>query len=789
MTQTKNDFKVLGKPRKIIDGREKVTGRARYTGDIALPGMLHARPVLSPYAHAKITAIDSEAALDIPGVVAVLRAEDLPTRDRAINTRHSAVLAREKVLWRGQPVVVVVAETEAAARDGADAVLVDYEPLPVVADMESAQSPDAFVLWPNGLPKEGMDLTAAHAAVDKGEEEGEEAPPNVHAQNHFKRGDVARGFAEADVVIERTYKIPVVHQGYLETCATVAEPDQLREQITVYTGTQGQFGIRDEIARLLNLQKRQVRVVAMTLGGGFGAKYGIIDSLAAATAWALNRPVKLVLTRSEDFLTSTPSPAVSIYVKMGATREGKLTALQARATLDNGVFPFTIGGIFGTLLGGYYKCDNVQIDCAEVFTNKPQMGAYRAPGSPQATFALESTMDDIAHELGMDPLEFRLQNVAEDGDLMGNGDPWPSIGARQCLERLREHPAWQNRNASATERTENSEAGELKTSVSSVSSVANGSNIMEGVGIALGGWPCGMSPAAAVCRVDNDGTVRVEVGSVDISGVNSTFVLVAAEILGVSPDQVEIVQGDTTTGPFAGPSGGSQTTYSVSGAVASAAREVRERLLELAADEFEASAADLEIVDGQVRVKGVPAQSRTIGELAARAESKRGGPGPIIGNGRAAVEKNGPGFVAQLARVAVDPDTGEVTLKQYVTVQDVGFAMNPMLVEGQIHGGTVQSIGWALGEAMVYDENGQLLTATFMDYELPKADRVPPIEAVLVENPSPMGPFGVRGVGEPPITAAPAAIGNAIRAATGTRVTETPFRAETVWKALHNGYA
>jgi CO/xanthine dehydrogenase Mo-binding subunit len=762
MTQAKTDFKVLGKPRKIIDGREKITGRARYTGDLVLPGMLHARPVLSPYAHANITSIDIEAALDVPGVFAVLTAQDLPTRDRVINSRHSAVLAREKVLWRGQPVVVVVAETEAAAQDGADVVLVDYEPLPVVADMESAQSPDAFVVWPNGLPKEGMDLTAAHAAVDHGEAEDQEAPPNVHAQNHFKRGDVAKGFAEADVVVERTYKVPVVHQGYMEPCATVADPDRLREQITVYTGTQGQFGIRDEIARLLSLPKRQVRVVAMTLGGGFGAKYGIIDALAASTAWAINRPVKLVLTRSEDFLTSTPSPAVSIDVKIGATRDGKLTALQARATLDNGVFPFTIGGIFGTLFGGYYKCDNVQIDCAEVFTNKPQAGAYRAPGSPQATFALEATVDDIARELGMDALEFRLKNVAEDGDPMGNGDPWPSIGARQCLERIREHPAWQNR--------------------------ANlGPN--EGVGIALGGWPCGMSPAAAFCRVDNDGTVRVEVGSVDISGVNSTFVLIAAEILGVSPDQVEIIQGDTTTGPFAGPSGGSQTTYSVSGAVASAAREVRERLLELAADEFEASAADLEIVDGQVRVKGVPAQTKTIGELAAKAERTRGGPGPVIGNGRAAVEENGPGFVAQLARVAVDTDTGEVTIKQYVTVQDVGFAMNPMLVEGQIHGGTVQSIGWAMGEAMVYDENGQLLTATFMDYDLPKADRVPPIEAIIVENPSPMGPFGVRGVGEPPITAALAAISNAIRDATGTRVTETPFRAETVWKALHNGQA
>ena len=594
--QQDSAYQFLGKGRKAIDGMEKITGRARYAGDVSLPGMLHARPVLSPYAHAKIVSIDTAAARQMPGVVAVLAAGDLSTKDRAINSRHSAVLARDKVYFRGQPVVVVVAESEQAARDAADAVEIDYEPLTPVVDVQAAAAADAPVIWPNGLPKEGIDLTAAHAQVDKETVEKERAPSNVHAETHFARGDVEQGFRDADVVIERTYKTPIVHQTYMEPCAVVAEPD-VRGGLTLYVSTQGQFSVRDEVARLLSLPKSKVKVVPMTVGGGFGAKYGIIEALVAAAAIKVGRPVRMVLTRSEDFLTTTPSPATVIEMKTGAKKDGTITAIQARVLMDNGVFPFALGGIVGILLGGYYKCANVKIDCFEVFTNKPQAGAYRAPGAPSATFALELNIDDMARELGLDPLEFRYRNAVEGGDLMGNGSPWPSLGLKECLERMREHPAWKNRQPG------------------------------EGVGIAVGGWPVGATPAAAVCRVDDDGTIRVHVGSVDISGVNSSYVLVAAEILGVSPDQVEIIQGDTQTGPYAGPSGGSQTTYSVSGAVANAAREVRRKLLNLAADHFEASVEDLEIKDGQVQVKGVPARAVAIGELAGIAQGKKAGRG------------------------------------------------------------------------------------------------------------------------------------------------------------------
>ncbi len=768
MTQEQPAYEYLGKGRKLIDGPEKVTGRAQYTADVRLPRMLHIRPVLSPYAHAKIVAIDVAAARQVPGVVAVLAAQDLPTRNKPINSRHSAVLAQERVLFRGQPVVAVVAESEQAAQDGADAVVVDYDPLPVVVDPVRALAGDAPVIWPQGLPKEGADLTAQHAAVDKETEEQDRAPSNLNAENHFARGDVEQGFKEAGVVVERTYRTSIVHQGYIEPHAVAADPDPLRQSITLYTSTQGQFTVRDETARLLGLPKRQVRVVPMTIGGGFGAKYGLIEPLVGAVALALGRPVRMVLTRSEDFLSTTPAPASIIEMKTGAKRDGTLTAIQARVIMDNGVFPFGLGGIVGILLGGYYKCPNVKIDCYEALTNKPQAGAYRAPGAPSATFALESSVDDLARELGIDPLEFRLKNAAETGDPMGNGDPWPSMGLKLCLERMRQHPAWQAR--------AQSDGGDPPP--------ASGAQ-REGVGIAVGGWPCGMSPAAAVCRVDTDGTVSVHVGTVDVSGVNSSYVLIAAEMLGVSPDQVEIVQGDTRSGPYGPASGGSQTMYSTAGAVASAAREVRRRLLDLAADEFEAAPEDLEIHDGVVQVKGVPDRTIPIGELASIAESKAGGPGPVLGDGRAAAEENAPGFVVHLAKVAVDPETGQVDLRQYVAIQDVGFALNPTLVEGQIHGGAAQGIGWGLHEAMVYDEQGQLLTGTFMDYDLPKAAQVPHLEVVMVQNRAPHGPFGARGIGEPPITAGAAAIANAIKDATGARIAELPIRPESVWRALH----
>jgi CO/xanthine dehydrogenase Mo-binding subunit len=755
--QSSGEFQHLGKPRKLAEGLEKVTGRVRYVGDVKLPGMLHGRVVLSPYAHATILSVDAAAARAIPGVVAVFTAADLPTRDRVITSRQSTALAHGTVRYRGEPVVLVVAENEAAAADGAAAVLVDYEPLPALASIEQALDPAAPAIWPHGAPKEeGEDLTAVHAATDAdAAKSATPTAPNIHEQKRYERGNIAAGFAAADQIVEAVYRTPIVHQGYLEPHAVVADFEPVGRTLTVYTSTQGQFGVRNEVARLVGLPRGKVTVVPMTVGGGFGAKYGILDPLAAAASVALGKPVRVVLTRSEDFLTTTPSPATLIKIKLGARADGTITALDAEVNLDNGVYPFTLGGIVTMLLGGYYRFPNLRIDIREVLTNKPQTGAYRAPGAPQATFAIESAIDDLAARLGRDPLEFRLQNVAGPDDLTGEGDAWGgNIGLRAVLEQAQAHPLWRDRTPGS------------------------------GVGIAVGGWPCGKTTAAAVCRVDTDGTVRVHIGSVDVSGSNTSFQLVAAEILGVAPEQVELVPGDTRSGPFAGPSGGSQITYSVAGAVADAAREARRQLLELASEHFEARMEDLEITNGQVGVRGLPGRTIALGKLAERAENKAGGPGPIVGEGRSAPPENAPGFVAHIVKVAVDAETGRVKPEQYVAIQDVGFAMNPLLVEGQIHGGAAQGVGWGIYEAMRYDENGELLTASLMDYCLPRADQVPQFETIMINNPSPHGPFGARGVGEPPITAGAAAIANAVRDAVGARVTELPINDEIVWRAM-----
>lgn len=758
MSQPQGEFRHLGKGRKLVDGLEKLTGRARYAGDVRLPGMLYARVVLSPYAHARILSIDAAQARVIPGVVAVLRAADLPTRGKVASSRTTTTLAADTVRYRGEPVALVLAESAAIATDGAAAVLVDYEPLEAVASMDRALEADAPLIWPDGPPKAEVDLTAVHTGGAGSEAATTHERSNVHERKRFERGDVAAGLARADILIERTYTTPIIHQGYIEPHACVADPDPLRGTITIYTGTQGQFGVRDEVARLLGVERGKVTVTPMIMGGGFGAKYGIIEPLAAAAAVAVGRPVMLTLTRSEDFLTTTPSPASRIHLKLGATRDGTLTALQAEVDLDNGLYPFTLGGILSLLLGGYYRCDNLCIDVREVITHKPQAGAYRAPGAPQATFAIESSIDDLAHELGMDPLELRMLNAAGPEDLTGEGEPWDDLGLEKVLRAAREHPLWQERNSCAPG---------------------------EGVGLAVGGWPCGSNTAAAVCRVDTDGTVRVHVGSVDISGVNSSFVLVAAEILGVAPEQVEIVAGDTRSGPYGPSSGGSQVTYSVSGAVAEAARAARRQLLEMASHMFEARVEDIEIQDGAAFVRGVPGRTIPIGALSAKAQNKRGGPGPIVGEGRSAPADNAASFVVHIVKVAVDRETGRVTPLRYVAIQDVGFALNPLMVEGQIHGGSAQGIGWGIYEAMRYDENGELLTGSLMDYTLPRATMLPPIEVQLVQNPSINGPFGVRGVGEPPITAGAAALANAVRAAVNVRVTDLPINDEKVWRALH----
>ena len=748
---------VLGKPLKRRDAEPKLRGDARYTDDLHLPGLLHARLVTSPYAHARILRIDCDAARRSPGVVAVFTGHDLLPEGPEPAERARHLLARDKVIYAGQPVAIVVAESPYVAADAAALVEVEYDELPAVVDPLAAMTPEAPVIRPKELEGEWAEA-GMHATVSGGEElDVRRLPANVTNAVRFQRGDVMQGFARADVVIERTYRTPFVHQAYLEPHASVAVP-RPDGGVTIYTTTQGQFYCRNVTATTLGLPHEMVTIVPMEVGGGFGGKTVLLEPLVAAVALRLGRPVKLVLTRTEEFLLATPAPAAIFELRAGARRDGTLTALRARVIFDSGAYPGAPVTIALLLLGGTYRWEHLDLLGYEVLTNKPGTGAYRAPGVPQATFALEQLIDELARAIGQDPLELRLRNAARTGDLQPNGVPWPPIGLVDVLERARQHPLWRSR-----QRRPN-----------------------EGWGIAVGGWPGGIEPCAANIRLNHDGTFTVTLGAIDITGTHTVLAMIAAEVLEQPVERIRVKLLPTDGAPYAGMSGGSKITYTVGLAVQAAAEDAKRQLLEIAANELEAAPEDLELVDGAIRVRGMPDRQITLREIAHLSMVFGGKYAPVYGTGRSVVRQQSPGFNAQIAHVAVDPDTGEVEVLDLVAIQDVGRALNPALVEEQVHGGVGQGIGWALHEAMRWSENGQPLNPSFLDYDLPKASQLPPIAVELVEVPSPIGPFGAKGVGEPPVVPTAAAIANAIADAIGVHLSELPITPERVLAALRD---
>jgi CO/xanthine dehydrogenase Mo-binding subunit len=750
---------IVGRWVRREDGERKVMGRAVYAGDVKASGKLHARLVVSPYAHADITSIDTTAAKAVPGVAGVFTAEDLPLQRPEGLTRSKDPLARGRVFFEGHPVAVVLAESEEIAEDAASLVDVEYEPREVAVDPIATMQDDRELV--HDRQTLGVrDDAGAHTSVSEHTQELP-LPANCTSAQRFQRGDVEAGFQQADAVVERTYRTSWVHQSYLEPQSSVAIPDA-DGGLTIYSSTQGAFFVRSEVASALGIPERKIRVLTAEVGGAFGAKYALIDPLVAGLAWATRRPVQLVYTRSEEFLSACPAPGIIMEVKTGATADGILTALQARVIVDTGSYPGGTAGIVSLLLGGTYRFPNLRIDAYEVLTNKPGCGAYRAPGAPQACFAMEGQMEVLARQLNLDPLEFRARNAVVEGDKMPGEDTWPTIGTREVLDALRNHDAWKNRDQKGPG---------------------------EGVGIAFGGWPSGTQPASALCKLNEDGTLTVVVGSSDISGTKTGFGLLAADVFGLSPDQVDIETADTGTAPFAGAAGGSKITFTVGGAVRKAAEEARQQVFGIVANELEAAPEDLEIVDGRVQVKGVPDRGMSLKDVAELSTGFGSSEGPVVGAGRNAPPVAAPGFVVHLARVHVDEDTGRVQVLDYVSVQDVGKAINPAGVYDQVYGGIAQGIGWALFESIAYDEDGRLRTGSFMDYALPSSTDVPPIDCVLVEVPYPDGPLGARGVGEPPIVAGAGAIANAIYDATGVRPTDLPMTAERVLALLQEAKA
>jgi CO/xanthine dehydrogenase Mo-binding subunit len=576
---------------------------------------------------------------------------------------------------------------------------------------------------------------------------------------------VPKGFAESDLVIEKTYRVPMVHQGYLEPHAVLAEWDSTG-LLTLWSSTQGSFNTRSEVADVLGLAENSIRVIPMECGGGFGGKIrALCEPITALLARATNRPVRYVMTRREELQAGMPAPQVIIRLKTGVKRDGTLMALEAETILESGAFSgavLTMGAVF---IASVYQWPSFDVRGFEVLTHKASIAAYRAPTAPQTFFAVDSHMEQIARALDLDSVEFRLRYLMKEGDPMANGQPWQSNGAKQVLSRLAEHPLWKGRKKWAA-------------------SGGKDGHGLRGTGLAVGGWIPGLQPTGATVRLNPDGSLSVLTGQVDIAGTNIALAQIAASAYGLDIDHVRITTGDTDTAPVTGLSAGSKTIYTVGSAVLQAAEDARRQTFEIAAKELEASVHDLDLEDGRVSVRGMPDRGITLAQIGKKGNLYMSKVPPVLGVSHPAFALQAPAFAAQLARIEVDPDTGEVTLRDFVVVQDAGRAINPIGVEGQMQGGAVQSLGIALTEALMFDDSGRLTNPSLLDYRKLTAADLPNIETIIVEVPSPAGPFGARGVGEPPIIPAPAAIANAIHDATGIRLTELPLTSERIALAL-----
>jgi len=763
--KTTRDVKGVGVSIPRPDGPEKVTGRVQYVADIPAKGLLHAKLLRSPHAHAKIVSIDVSAAKALPGVRAVLTAKDIPHLKKKAPTRAHAVLAIDRVVFMGQPVAAVAADELSIAEEALDLIEVEYQVLPASIDPLKAMQPGAPPVADAGTEADTSEALA-HSAVAIAKSEATAKAVNISQQARLQRGDPAAGFAQSDHVLEKTYRVPMVHQGYLEAHAVLAEWDR-NGLLTLWASTQGSFNTRSEVADVLGIPENRIRVIPVECGGGFGGKIrALCEPITAVLAQVTKRPVRYVMTRREELEAGMPAPQVIIKLKTGVKRDGTLMALDAETVIDSGAYSGAVLAVSAVFLGSMYKWPSFDVRGFEVLTHKPSVAAYRAPVAPQTIFAIESHMEQIARDLNLDSVEFRMRHLIAPGDPMVNGQPWQSNGARQVLARLAEHPHWKTRKQW----------------------IAEGKNGKKrGVGLALGGWLGGLQPTGATVRLNPDGTLAVLTGQVDIAGTNISLAQIAASAYGVDTDLVRITTGDTDVAPLTGLSAGSKTIYTVGAAVLQAAEDARRQTFEIAAAELEASVHDLELADGKITVRGMPDKGITLATIGKKGNLYMSKTPPVLGKANPAFTQQAPGFAAQLARLEVDPDTGDVTIRDFVIVQDVGKAINPLGVEGQMQGGAVQSLGIALTEGLMFDDSGRLTNPSLLDYRKLTAADLPNLETIIVEVPAPAGPFGARGVGEPPIIPAPAAIANAVHDAVGARITQLPLNPERIALAVADG--
>ncbi len=751
MAVQEHKFKVIGTRPIRHDGVDKVTGRARYGADISLPGMLHGKVLRSPHAHARIKSIDASAALALPGVKAVITSADFPKLKSGVvamgelpmNPLYMSMnlLAQDKVLYDGHAVAAVAATNPHIAEEALSLIKVDYEVLPHVQNVIAAMKDDAPILL--------SDLRTS------GTPEKSDKETNIASQVRFARGDLEAGFKAANVVVEREFDTAMVHQGYIEPHNAVAQYNA-DGQTTIWTSTQGAFTARDQCALALDIPASSIKVVPAEIGGGFGGKIGIyLEPLALLLSKKTGKPVKMVMSRGEVLRATGPTSGAHMRVKIGANKAGKITAAQIWMAYEAGAFPGSPVGAGCMTVLAPYDLENLQIDGFDVVVNRPKTAAYRAPGAPTSAISAETVIDELADKLGIDPIEMRRINGAKEGTAQPAGPKFLRIGYLETLDAIKNSPHYQ-------------------------SPLPKVDGKLVGRGVASGFWFNAGFQSSATVNINSDGTASVVTGSTDIGGTRASCAMIAAEVLGLKAEEVHPVVADTESIGHTDMTGGSRVTFATGYAVYEAAQDVVNQLKQRAAVLWKAKPEDVVFQDGAVSCT-TNNESMSLKELAGKLP--RAG-GPVTGRASVNPRGVGPAFATHVVDVAVDPETGKVDVLRYTASQDVGKAIHPSYVEGQVQGAVAQGVGWALNEEYFYDEKGTLRNSGFLDYRMPTTLDLPMIETILVEVPNPGHPVGVRGVGEVPIVPPPSAVANAIYHAAGVRMTDWPMSPAKVCKAI-----
>ncbi len=739
-TSPTGGYTVIGTRQPRVDGTDKVTGCALFGADINLPRLLHGKVLRSPHAHACIRSIDTSQAEALPGVKAVVTAADLPdlsAETQNLRYQRDNVLARDKVLFHGHAVAAVAATSPHIAAEALALIKVDYEVLPPLLDVRQAMHDEAPIL---------LDDLRTDELGKKGDK-----PTNIARHIQHKRGDLEQGFAEAAVVVEREFFTATVHQGYIEPPNAMAlyNPDG---QLTLWGSTSGAFGARSQVSNILQIPVSKTRVIPMEIGGAFGGKpLAVLGSVAALLSKKSgHRPVKMVMSRTEVFAGTNPSSGSYIRVKMGADEHGRITAAEACLIYEAGAYPGTSVGYIAGIIFAPYRIQNLQSDGYEVVINKPKAGSYRGVGSTIAVSAAEMVVDELCEKLALDPLEFRALNGVQEGDRRPDGPVYPRLGYLETVEAAKNHPHY------ATPLT--------------------GAN--RGRGVASAVWLNWGGRSSAMASLTSDGTVNLVVGSVDLSGTRTSIAMQLAETLGIPVEDVKPRVADTDSVGFTDGSYGSRTTFATGWAAYELGQRLKSELTERVAQLWEVNSAEVVFDDG---VFSAHDRRITFKELAAWLEETGG---PVMVSVTVNPKDYGPGAAVHIVDVEVDPETGKVDILRYTALQDVGQAIHPGCVEGQLQGGVVQGIGWALHEGYIYDQEAHLLNANLLDYRLPTCLDVPMIDTTLLEVPNPGHPYGVRGAGEIPILPPPAAVANAIYRAVGVRLNHLPMSPRHILEAL-----